>query len=287
MISFALSLAMALILPVESSPASETVVAPAWAAVREARDAAGLPPLKRRPLLDRVAAARARAVADLPHKRRLAYEVPVEAELRRAGVTRFVRARVHMNMLRGYRHPGEAFARQWKGQPSWNTALDADTQGIGLGVAGVADGWIVMVVVLVEDAPEFDGPELERRLIAAVNAVREEHGLEVLRPLPRLAAIARSHSADMAARDYLDHRSPEGQESADRLLAAGIHFRSMAENIHMNRGQRDVIAAAVSGWMESPGHREAILTSEFTHTGAGVAEDADGKFYATQIYLLP
>jgi uncharacterized protein YkwD len=39
--------------------------------------------------------------------------------------------------------------------------------------------------------------------------------------------------------------------------------------------------------MASPGHRANILDGKFTRTGVGVAVDADGTVYVTQVFLRP
>jgi uncharacterized protein YkwD len=53
---------------------------------------------------------------------------------------------------------------------------------------------------------------------------------------------------------------------------------------------QEVCEWAVSGWMDSEGHRENILTPGFTETGVGVAFSDEGTFtyvYITQIFEGP
>lgn len=279
-------LTLATLWPGPAAVAGDPRVEPVRNELLEARAQHGLPRLERRPVLDRVARERAEAIAARPHAGRLAYEVPMVEALRQAGA-RYLQMRHYMNMVKGYRHPGAALARQWKTQPSWRHVSDPEMDAYGLAAASSADGWIILIAVFVDDGVPFDGPSMEREVVAGINAVRAEHGLRPLVAQKKLARVARAHSADMALRHYMEHRNPEGRDAADRLAVARIGFRSMAENLHMSRGQRDPVAVAVSGWMKSPGHRAAILTADFAYTGVGAARGDDGELYFTQLFLLP
>lgn len=45
----------------------------------------------------------------------------------------------------------------------------------------------------------------------------------------------------------------------------------------------------VDGWMDSPGHREAILTDQFTLTGVGIAgeEESETTWYTQHFCVGP
>ena len=68
---------------------------------------------------------------------------------------------------------------------------------------------------------------------------------------------ARQKSAEMASKGYFSHTSPTYGSPFDQMKANGVSYRSAAENIAM--GQRTA-EEVVKGWMESPGHRQNILT---------------------------
>ena len=68
---------------------------------------------------------------------------------------------------------------------------------------------------------------------------------------PMLDAAAAGHSADMAARDYFSHTSPDGTTAADRIAAEGYVARTWAENIAAGYASVD---AVVDGWLGSDGH---------------------------------
>lgn len=126
----------------------------------------------------------------------------------------------------------------------------------------------------------------ERRIFALINGKRSDAGLKPLVWSEKLAAIARSHSADMAKRGYFDHRSPSGKRVADRADDAHLgEWRSIGENIAANRGYGDPMSRAVDGWQSSPLHKRNFLTGCWTESAIGVAVASDGTYYFTQVFL--
>jgi hypothetical protein len=112
-----------------------------------------------------------------------------------------------------------------------------------------------------------------------VNASRAQYGLSVLRWNDKVADVARSHSADMSARNYFDHASPEGKRPGDRLNANSMAWSGYAENISLG------YTAAIdvhNGWMNSSGHRNNILNTSIPEMGVGVY-----GVYATELYYRP
>jgi uncharacterized protein YkwD/stress response protein SCP2 len=118
-------------------------------------------------------------------------------------------------------------------------------------------------------------------VVSLTNAERAGAGLAPLVTDARLTAAAQAHSADMVARDFYSHTTPEGREPWDRAAAAGATHRGIGENIAC--GQRTP-AEVVQGWMNSPGHRANILKPEFTHIGIGYATGSRAGTYWTQLF---
>lgn len=127
--------------------------------------------------------------------------------------------------------------------------------------------------------------DIEEQVFQAINRIREEHHLLPLSAAKDLGAIARLHSQDMAVRAYFSHVSPEGDSLRTRITRNGItNWNRIAENIAMNYGYGDPVSIAVKGWLESPGHRHNIMDENLTETGIGVAMDAKGRIYLTQLF---
>ncbi len=110
------------------------------------------------------------------------------------------------------------------------------------------------------------------RLLVEINAVRERHGLRHLRADPRLAAAARRHAADMAERDFFDHRTPDGAGLAARIVQAGYGYAHVAENIAAGHERAQEVVAS---WMLSDGHRRNLLNAEVVDAGIGYVDAPD------------
>jgi len=121
-----------------------------------------------------------------------------------------------------------------------------------------------------------------------INLEREKHGLKTLEYDEELASVAKLHSIDMANDEYFAHETPEGLSPTDRADEAdyvcryqigNIIYSGIGENLHMVKGSsvsflstpESIAELAVSGWMDSPGHKKNILTSTFSKEGIGVS----------------
>jgi len=111
-------------------------------------------------------------------------------------------------------------------------------------------------------------PDLEKRMLDLVNRERQAQGLPTLAPDPELTEVARRHSADMFARGYFAHDTPEGVSPFDRMRESGVRFITAGENLAL----APTIEVAHTGLMNSPGHRANILRPEFGRVGIGVMD---------------
>ncbi len=127
--------------------------------------------------------------------------------------------------------------------------------------------------------------DIESQVFQAINKVRTENNLPVLALANDLTSVARFHSQDMAIKDYFDHVSPEGDNLQKRIERGGVrNWMRLAENIATSLGYSDPVEAAVRGWMKSQHHRDNILDQKLNQTGIGVAVDAKGRVYLTQLF---
>jgi uncharacterized protein YkwD len=128
---------------------------------------------------------------------------------------------------------------------------------------------------------------LEQRLVELTADRRREAGLD-LDPLEHdaeLLSSARAHALDMLERGYVGHVSPEGHDARERT--ALLHRRlvgGVGENLAEHEGltaeqlegQLGPLAVKImDGLMQSPGHRENILSPNYTHLA--IAAAARGK----------
>ncbi len=131
-------------------------------------------------------------------------------------------------------------------------------------------------------------PRLERlewELLTQLNAARADGGLQPLTPDAQLVAVARDRSADMLARDYFAHITPEGTDVYAMMDARGIHAPFAGENLARNNwDDRQSAAHAVAGFLASPPHRHNMLDPKFTRIGVGVAVGEDGMKIYTVLF---
>ncbi len=256
------------------------------------RRANGLEPLERDPVLVDIARAHSRDLAQngTPGGQRLEESDPLE-HIEAAGVAyRVVSANLAWN---NHPNPAEVAVRGWlrSAQPR-ETILDAIFSHSGVGVAPDDRGGYYFTQLFVQKAAEpldvtpDDIVALEAETLRRVNLERVAYGLNSLEPHDGLRDVARAHSQDMIDRDYFDHYDPDGRNHADRFADAGILYQRSGENLAMNN-YPDPVDVAVKGWMESPGHRDNILTPSYTHTAVGVAFDGMDGFYLTQLFKRP
>ncbi|MFD0852099.1 CAP domain-containing protein, partial [Actinomadura adrarensis] len=100
-------------------------------------------------------------------------------------------------------------------------------------------------------------------------------GCGALRIDSRLVTSARRHSQDMAAKNYFDHTSQNGDSPWARMEAAGYPSPG-AENIAKGYASP---AAVMEGWMNSPGHRANIVNCELRTIGVGMAQGSGGPYW--------
>jgi uncharacterized protein YkwD len=123
-------------------------------------------------------------------------------------------------------------------------------------------------------------------LFELTNAARERAGTPALRSSGALMQAAQLQADQMAAARQMAHTLPAAPYPTleDRLNAAGYRWQSAGENIAAGYA---TAALAMSGWMDSPGHRENILNTNFTELGTGYAIDATGQPYYVQLFGRP
>ncbi len=124
----------------------------------------------------------------------------------------------------------------------------------------------------------------EKLIFLCTNNLRAINGLPALEYDSSVAAVARSHSEDMATKEYFSHTNLEGLGPDTRLNNAGIPWLTCGENIIA--GYETPFHMA-DGWYNSEGHRNNMLNKNFTHIGIGVAYLSTSYYqhYATQNFI--
>jgi len=137
-----------------------------------------------------------------------------------------------------------------------------------------------------EEAPESFLTQVG--IIQWTNSQREKEDLPSFRESSELNTSALMKAEDMLAKQYFEHISPSG-EGVDSLVEnVGYEFIAIGENLALGNFKDD--EAVVQGWMDSPGHRENILSSQYQEIGVAVLRgEFEGKvtWLAVQHFSLP
>lgn len=123
--------------------------------------------------------------------------------------------------------------------------------------------------------------DFENEVIRQINQIRRNYGLSELKTNWQLSRVARYKSQDMHDKGYFSHTSPTYGSPFDMMKSFNISYRSAGENIAMGY---TTPTAVVNAWMNSTGHRQNILNSNFTEIGVGYV--ADGHYW-TQMFIKP
>ena len=121
----------------------------------------------------------------------------------------------------------------------------------------------------------------EQKVVELVNVERQKAGLSALRMDSSVSNVARAKSKDMAVNNYFAHQSPTYGSAGDMLKKFGITWSSWGENIASGQRTPEIV---VNAWMNSPGHRANILSSNFSKIGVGYVTNSNGTPYWTQIF---
>ncbi|MGR4878186.1 CAP domain-containing protein [Streptomyces sp. LARHCF249] len=111
------------------------------------------------------------------------------------------------------------------------------------------------------------GPTAE--VVALVNQERAKAGCSALTVNAKLTAAALNHSKDMAAHSTMSHTGSDGSDPGERITRAGYSWTTYGENVAYGYSTPEQV---MTGWMNSPGHRENILNCAFKEIGVGLAQ---------------
>jgi len=157
-----------------------------------------------------------------------------------------------------------------------------------LPLIGLAAAILVLVIVYFprarEMVPKYDLLPLPERAMTSPSQARAfpqqessntqtEHGRKN-RGLPPLSenrvldVIASERADDMIQKQYFSHYSPSGEGATDVAQRAGYPYKHLGENIAMGSFQTD--DKIVTAWMQSPGHRQNILSEGCSEIGVAV-----------------
>jgi uncharacterized protein YkwD len=132
---------------------------------------------------------------------------------------------------------------------------------------------------------------LESAVVDRMNDVRRAHGLRPLRLNPRLRTAAVFHSNDMGRRGYFEHDSISGTAFWRRIErfypSRGFRSWTVGENLLWGTGSYGA-AFAIREWMNSPPHRENLLSRDWREVGIGAVHfaNAPGEYRGRAVTIV-
>jgi hypothetical protein len=109
-------------------------------------------------------------------------------------------------------------------------------------------------------------------LLDATNQQRAANGVGNLGLNAALNQAAQAKADDMVARDYWSHNTPEGNPPWVFIDSAGYDYKKAGENLAYGFLTN---TDTVTGWMNSPSHRENMLLGDYTDVGFGYANSSN------------
>ena len=109
-----------------------------------------------------------------------------------------------------------------------------------------------------------------QELVDLTNSKRVEAGLPALTFNQLLAQAAQAKAADMIVKNYWAHTSPDGATPWVWFKNLGYKYLYAGENLARDFSDS---AGVVNAWMNSPTHRENILSNRYREVGIAVVHD--------------
>lgn len=106
-------------------------------------------------------------------------------------------------------------------------------------------------------------------VLKTMNAYRKIQGLGPLLPDARLMKAAEDRMRDMEEVGYWAHKSPDGTSPFVWLEKRDFDFSMAGENLAEGF---ETVEVLVDSWMQSNGHRENILSPNFTSVGIAIID---------------
>jgi uncharacterized protein YkwD len=145
----------------------------------------------------------------------------------------------------------------------------------------VAAQLVVLVILTVGlVGPLAAGPasavtDTERQLHVLVNETRDRHQVGSLKIRRFLVRAARQHSQEMASTGVLEHSEDLASVGDGRkweIIGENIGFGPSVDILH-------------DAFLNSPPHRENELNRKYRWVGVGFAQDADGRYWVTVLFM--
>lgn len=130
-------------------------------------------------------------------------------------------------------------------------------------------------------ATSFSISTNEKIIFDLLNKARTNAGLPKLSADATLFKVARLKAQDMVKHSYFSHNSPTYGSPFKMMKTYGVSYKVAGENIAGNPSLQD----AVTAWLNSPTHKQNILSNSYNYIGIGV-EKSDTYGYVISTMFI-
>jgi uncharacterized protein YkwD len=135
-------------------------------------------------------------------------------------------------------------------------------------VAAMTAATVLLTMPATADAGRAANQRAERKMTAAINAVRAGNGLGAYERSASLTGSAERYSQWLMSHDVFGHQSS---------IWASSRFALLGEALEWHSGRRFEIGKTVRRWLGSPSHRAILLSPMMRRAGAGVTRGRFGS----------
>ena len=129
-----------------------------------------------------------------------------------------------------------------------------------------------------ETAKNYSHSTLELHLLDEVNTYRVSVGLNALQIIEHISYKSNEHNSYMISINQVNHDGfIDRKTNLQQVLGAG----RVGENVAY---AYSTAASTVAAWVASPSHK-ANLEGDYTHFGASIKIDEEGKKYYTNMFI--
>lgn len=127
-------------------------------------------------------------------------------------------------------------------------------------------------------APTFTEEQFAAEIFRLTNVERTKYGKPLVQTNDDLNRAAMQRAKEISVK--FSHTRPDGTDSTSILSEYGIPDDNGGENIAAGFTSPQ---STIDGWMNSPGHRVALLNTYSTHLGVGVYKSGS-SYYCVQVF---
>jgi uncharacterized protein YkwD len=119
------------------------------------------------------------------------------------------------------------------------------------------------------------------QMLGLLNQARRERRRPPLARVAVLDRMAMAHAADMACRNYFDHRNREREKLQDRYRRVAGRDATDWQRLAEILGTSPTALRQVQRWLDSRAHRDALLERKHDGAGIGLVRIGRGSRYTT------